>query len=224
MDGRLMHGSVSRFIQVRPVCVAGVCLARRQGWSYRLSAAVDRVGTHTYYELAFSKYDLLGSDYTNLDEWRAGLRFGFSYLVNDGDTEASQQGWAGYYPHSIVYGKQASKLGSVVLDTVVPKSESNTAAVAFSELGAAGSGCAWTSQTDVAPEYYAELDGYTRLRCLENCASSPSCHGFEFDSGSKKCQLWNRTPQARRSAQNARPSAAIVCTFSSYAPDAPAAT
>ena len=38
--------------------------------------------------------------------------------MNDGDDGSSaQRGWAGYYPHSIVHGKDADKVGTVLLDS-----------------------------------------------------------------------------------------------------------
>ena len=75
----------------------------------------------TTYELLFSKYDLLGTSRDAAliaSQWNAGLVFGFSFLVNDGDGGSSQQrGWAGYYPHAIVYGKDVNKVGTVLLDS-----------------------------------------------------------------------------------------------------------
>ena len=88
------------------------------------AAVRDEARQTTTYELLFSKRDLIGfvpqtaADAAYLDAlWDTGLVFGFSFLVNDGDDGSSaQRGWAGYYPHSIVHGKDANKIGTVLLD------------------------------------------------------------------------------------------------------------
>ena len=85
----------------------------------------------TTYELAFAIVDLLGTSTEHAGQWKEGLRFGFSFLVNEGS--GAQLGWvgptahpldlrarafpplshsrrriatpqAGYYPHSMVHG------------------------------------------------------------------------------------------------------------------------
>ena len=93
----------------------------------------DPVSRVTTYELAFAIVDLMGMSTEYASQFLEGLRFGLSFLVNEGS--GSQIGWvsahrldpstcppslrcslaaltstrvgtaqAGYYPHSIVYG------------------------------------------------------------------------------------------------------------------------
>lgn len=74
----------------------------------------------TTFEIAFDIRDLLGSNSDSLSRWKEGLRFGMSWLVNDGDDQAAQQGWAGFYPHGLVLNwnggqKSPSKVGLVEL-------------------------------------------------------------------------------------------------------------
>jgi len=62
------------------------------------------------YEARFS-VDELG-----VAAYKAGMGFGVSICVNDGDDDTpGQKGWSGWYPHSIVFGKNAEKTGLVVL-------------------------------------------------------------------------------------------------------------
>ena len=103
-------------------CCVHYELNNGDGWLQLGSVAVLRNenSKHTFIEVAFSKLDLLGSAAAHTSRWGEGLTFGFSFLVNDGDESTVQQGWAGYYPHSIVQGwnggqKQPWKVGVLQL-------------------------------------------------------------------------------------------------------------
>ena len=64
----------------------------------------------TYYESRFNTDDL------GVNTFKASMKFGISICVNDGDDDTpGQKGWSGWYPHSIVFGKQSEKTGLVVL-------------------------------------------------------------------------------------------------------------
>ncbi len=65
----------------------------------------------TYYEIRFSADELNGGD-----KFTEGFEFGLGICVNDGDKDApGQKGWSGWYPHSIVHGKNSEKTGLVKL-------------------------------------------------------------------------------------------------------------
>ena len=65
----------------------------------------------TYYEVIFTADELNeGKKFTD------GFEFGLGICVNDGDKDTpGQQGWSGWYPHSIVHGKDSEKTGLVIL-------------------------------------------------------------------------------------------------------------
>jgi hypothetical protein len=94
-----------------------------------IAVSRNKLSKKTTYEVAISLKDLIGVSMieSRKKDWTEGLVFGFSMLVNDGDDKAAQQGWGGYYPHSIVMGwnggqKQPAKLGTVKLAGAVAPS------------------------------------------------------------------------------------------------------
>ena len=104
-------------------CVHYEANRNADGWSKLTAAAVrrDERNKKTYYEAAFSKIDLLGRNFANLDRWRVGLRLGFAFLINDGDQSSQQEGWGGYYPYALVRDwnrgeKRPDKAGVLQLD------------------------------------------------------------------------------------------------------------
>ena len=67
----------------------------------------------TYYEIRITPEDL-----GLKDPFSDGYEFGLGLCVNDGDKAAGQEGqkgWSGWYPHSVVHGKNADKTGLVKL-------------------------------------------------------------------------------------------------------------
>jgi len=105
-----------------PCCVHYELSHQEEGFFRRAKLAVLRnpAANTTTYEVAFHKTDLMGADASHLSQWAEGLRFGFSFAINDGDDEAKQNGWGGYYPHAIVMGwndgqKQPWNAGTVRL-------------------------------------------------------------------------------------------------------------
>ena len=81
----------------------------------------DEKKKRTVFEVAVSKYDLLGNNYNKLERWHSGIHFGLAFAANDGDSSSEQNGWAGYYPYALVknwrHGEKApDKAGVLVLD------------------------------------------------------------------------------------------------------------
>ena len=102
-------------------CVSYELSQSESGFARMTRAAVLRnpISKVTTFEVAFAIADLF-AEASHVDHWGEGLQFGFSFLVNDGDESTAQQGWAGYYPHSIVEGwnggqKQPWKVGVLEL-------------------------------------------------------------------------------------------------------------
>ena len=53
----------------------------------------------------------------------AGMQFGVAVCVNDGDNDAGetgQQGWSGWGPYALVYGKNAAQAGLITLGAAPP--------------------------------------------------------------------------------------------------------
>ena len=68
----------------------------------------------TYYEFMFTAKELQIKG----DKFTEGYELGIGICVNDGDKAAGQdgqKGWSGWYPHSIVHGKNSEKTGLVIL-------------------------------------------------------------------------------------------------------------
>ena len=75
----------------------------------------DEDAKKTYYEIKFVPANF-GLDVT-LSE---GIEIGLGICVNDGDKDAlGQKGWSGWYPHSIVHGKNTEQTGLVILSSNV---------------------------------------------------------------------------------------------------------
>lgn len=78
----------------------------------------DDAASKTYYEIRLTPENL-GIE----GSFNVGDELGLGICVNDGDTDAGQggqKGWSGWYPHTIVFGKNSEKTGLVVLsDTSV---------------------------------------------------------------------------------------------------------
>lgn len=68
----------------------------------------DSAGT-TKYEIAIPEGDIAPAELV------AGNVLGFSVIINENDVSGGQGGWLGWYPHAIVYGKNAGKLGDLIL-------------------------------------------------------------------------------------------------------------
>ena len=66
----------------------------------------------TYYEIKFLPENFGQKSFED------GYEFGLGICINDGDLAAGQggqKGWSGWYPHSIVHGKNSEKTGLVIL-------------------------------------------------------------------------------------------------------------
>ena len=66
----------------------------------------------TYYEIKFMPENF------GLNTFEENYEFGLGICVNDsdkGEGQGGQKGWSGWYPHSIVHGKNPDKTGLVIL-------------------------------------------------------------------------------------------------------------
>ncbi len=87
----------------------------------------------TYYEIAITPEDL-GLN----GQFKEGYEFGIGICVNDGDKAAGQggqKGWSGWYPRSVVHGKQSENTGLVILtDEVLAVEPSNKLTATWGKL------------------------------------------------------------------------------------------
>ncbi|MCA9266115.1 MAG: PEP-CTERM sorting domain-containing protein [Planctomycetales bacterium] len=78
-------------------------------------AAISRQSPVTIYEIQLPMSSL------GLTELTPGTQFGLGFAINDGDELApGQQGWSGWGPHALVYGKSPSETGLVTLGVPEP--------------------------------------------------------------------------------------------------------
>ncbi|CAJ1420020.1 unnamed protein product [Effrenium voratum] len=64
------------------------------------------------------------------------------------------------------------------------------AATAFVSLGR-GTVCrAGAKDTDIVPHHGRIQSGVSRRDCEERCRQQDTCHGFEFRSSERRCELW----------------------------------
>lgn len=90
-------------------------------------AAITRGFPVTMYEFKLPKSSL------GLSDLAPGVQFGLGMAVNDGDQNApGQQGWSGFGPHALVFGKTPSETGLITLGVPEPA----TASIVLLGLGA----------------------------------------------------------------------------------------
>ena len=86
-----------------------------------VAIARDESQKKTYYEFRFTAKEMSP---IGMSQFKDGMEFGMGICVNDGDNHPVSQkgfmvkgrkGWGGWFPHSIVFAKQAEKTGLVRL-------------------------------------------------------------------------------------------------------------
>ena len=90
-------------------------------------AAIVRQDTVTVYEIKIPAYAL--QTVTGTPTLTPNTRFGVGIAVNDGDVgvngedigEGGQQGWSGWGPYTVVYGKTPSQAGLITLSQSPPE-------------------------------------------------------------------------------------------------------
>ena len=81
-----------------------------------VAIARDETQKKTYYEFKFTAKEMSP---VGMKKFKNGMEFGMGICVGDGDNNPINQtgfkGWGGWFPHSIVFAKQAEKTGLVKL-------------------------------------------------------------------------------------------------------------
>ena len=81
-----------------------------------VAIARDEDQKKTYYEFRFTAKEMSP---VGMKQFKGGMEFGMGICVGDGDNNPVSQkgfkGWGGWFPHSIVFAKQAEKTGLVKL-------------------------------------------------------------------------------------------------------------
>ena len=81
-----------------------------------VAIARDESQKKTYYEFRFTAKEMAP---VGMSQFKDGMEFGMGICVGDGDNHPVSQkgfkGWGGWFPHSIVFAKQAEKTGLVKL-------------------------------------------------------------------------------------------------------------
>ena len=132
-------------------------------------AAIVRQDTVTIYEIKIPAYAL--QTVTGTPTLAANTRFGVGIAVNDGDVgvngedigEGGQQGWSGWGPYTVVYGKTPSQAGLVTLSQSPP---------------------------DACPQAFECMSNGQQPIAFKQCPATPSCAGdssYHWSKGQAIC-------------------------------------